>query len=459
MAKRDGRLLLVVEDDPGLQKQFKWGIENCKVIVAGNREEAINAIRRHEPEVVTLDLGLPPDPTNASEGLKTLEEILRLAPDTKVIVVTGNDDRDNAIQSVAMGAYDFYQKPVDLDILNLIIQRAFDLAQLEQEKQQLEKNHDEPLAGMITSCQKMQKLCRIVEKIAPSDIRVLILGESGTGKEVFARAIHQLNKERAKNRFVAVNCAAIPGELLESELFGHEKGAFTGANKQTIGKIEYANGGTFFLDEIGDLPYELQAKLLRFLQEKNIERVGGCGEIKVDVRVICATHQNLEQLIAENRFREDLYHRISEMVLELPPLREREGDALVIAKALLNRFSRENKIKINGFTPQAVKAIEQYGWPGNIREMENKIKRGVILADSPLVDAVDLGLAVDDTKQEALPLNLKTVRERAETAAIKRALSHCDYNISNTAKILGVTRPTLYALLQKYHIPVEQMAE
>lgn len=459
MAKDDSRLLLVVEDDPGLQKQFKWGIENCKVIVAGNREEAINAIRRHEPDVVTLDLGLPPDPTNASEGLKTLQEILRLAPDTKVIVVTGNDDRDNAIQSVAMGAYDFYQKPVDLDILNLIIQRAFDLAQLEQEKQQLEKSHDEPLAGMITSCQKMQKLCRIVEKIAPSDIRVLILGESGTGKEVFARAIHQLNKERTQNRFVAVNCAAIPSELLESELFGHEKGAFTGANKQTIGKIEYANGGTFFLDEIGDLPYELQAKLLRFLQEKTIERVGGRGEIKVDVRVICATHQNLEKLIEEGRFREDLYHRVSEMVLELPPLREREGDALVIAKALLNRFSRENKLKINGFTPQAVKAIEQYDWPGNIREMENKIKRGVILTDSPLVDAEDLDLAADDAEQETLPLNLKAVREKAETAAIKRALSYCDYNISNTAKILGVTRPTLYTLLQKYHIPVEQMAE
>ncbi len=458
MAKNNDKLLLVVEDDKGLQKQFKWGVEDCLVIIAGDREEAINAIRRYQPAVVTLDLGLPPDPANASEGLKALEEILQLAPNTKVIVVTGNDDRENAVQAVAMGAYDFYQKPVDLEILNLIIQRAFKLDQLEKEKQALQQAN-EPLAGMIVSCQKMQDLCRMVEKLAPADIRVLIQGESGTGKEVLAQALHQLNKQRAKKRFVAVNCAAIPGELLESELFGYEKGAFTGANKQTIGKIEYADGGTFFLDEIGDLPYSLQAKLLRFLQERTIDRLGGHNAIPVDVRVICATHQNLKQLVEEGKFREDLYHRISEMVLELPPLREREGDALVIAKALLKKFSRQNKTKITSFTPQAIQAIEQYDWPGNIREMENKIKRAVVLSDGALINEKDLGLPSPETERENFPLNLKAVREAAETTAIKRALNYCDYNISNTAKILGVTRPTLYSLLDKYNILTEELQE
>ncbi len=456
MAEQNDKLLLVVEDDKGLQKQFRWGIEDCQVVTAGDRHEAINALRRYQPAVVTLDLGLPPDPANASEGLKTLEEVPQLAPSTKVIVVTGNDDRDNAVKAVAMGAYDFYQKPVDLEVLNLIIQRAFNLDQLEKENQAL-LEANEPLAGMIASCQKMQDLCRMVEKIAPADIRVLILGESGTGKEVLAQAIHRLSKGRAKKHFVAVNCAAIPGELLESELFGYEKGAFTGATKQTIGKIEYADGGTFFLDEIGDLPLDLQPKLLRFLQERTITRVGGKTDIAVDVRVICATHQNLEQLVKEKKFREDLYHRISEMVLELPPLREREGDALVIAKALLRKFSQQNKVKVTGFTPQAIQAIEQYDWPGNIREMENKIKRAVILNDGTLINEKDLGLSPVETEQNKFPLNLKAVREAAETAAIKRALSYCDYNISNTAKILGVTRPTLHSLLDKYHIQTEEL--
>jgi two-component system NtrC family response regulator len=458
MAKNSDRLLLVVEDDKGLQKQFKWGIEDCDVVIAGNREEAINAIRRFQPAVVTLDLGLPPDPANASEGLKALEEILQLAPNTKVIVVTGNDDRDNAVQAVAMGAYDFYQKPVDLEILNLIIQRAFNLDQLEKEKQSLQQAN-EPLSGMIVSCQKMQDLCRMVEKLAPANIRVLIQGESGTGKEVLAQALHRLNKERAKKRFVAVNCAAIPGDLLESELFGYEKGAFTGANKQTIGKIQYADGGTFFLDEIGDLPFSLQAKLLRFLQENIIVPLGSNKEVSVDVRVICATHQNIQRLVEEGTFREDLYHRISEMVLELPPLREREGDALVIAKALLKKFSEQNKAKVTGFSPQAIQAIEQYDWPGNIREMENKIKRAVILSDGALITESDLGLTAVETEKESLPLNLKVVREAAEAAAIKRALTYCDYHISNTAKILGITRPTLYSLLEKYKISTDEINE
>ncbi len=449
----DKRILLVVEDDTGLQKQFKWGFDNYQVLLAGNREEAITALRRYSPAVVTLDLGLPPDAANATEGLKTLEEILHLAPATKVIVVTGNDDRDNAIQAVSTGAYDFYQKPVDLEVLNLIIDRAFQLDLLEKEKQKLQQQTKEPLSGMIAACEKMQKLSRMVEKIAPTQVTALLLGESGTGKEVLAKAIHQLS-DRSDKPFVAVNCAAIPENLLESELFGYEKGAFTGAVKQTKGKIEYADGGTFFLDEIGDLPFSLQAKLLRFIQERIIERLGGRTEIAVDVRIICATHQNIQTLIDEGRFREDLYYRISEMILNIPPLREREGDAVVIAKALLQKFSDQNNKKITGFTEDAVKAIESYRWPGNIRQLENKIKRAVIMSDSVNVGLEDLELSVSEENNH-LPFNLRQVRESAETAAIKRALLYCDNNVSNAAKLLGVTRPTLYSLFNKYGIDVK----
>lgn len=442
----------MVEDDTGLQKQLKWGFEDYQVVLAGNREEAITALRRYMPPVVTLDLGLPPDPANASEGLKTLEEILRLAPTTKVIVVTGNDDRENAIQSVALGAYDFYQKPVDLEILKLIIDRAFQLDLLEKEKNKLQIDKKEPLAGIIASCDKMQKLSRIVEKIAPTQVTALLLGESGTGKEVFARAIHRLS-ERADKPFIAVNCAAIPENLLESELFGYEKGAFTGAVKQTKGKIEYADGGTFFLDEIGDLPFSLQAKLLRFIQERTIERLGGRSAIPVDVRIICATHQDIKKQIAENIFREDLYYRISEMTLKIPPLREREGDSMLIAKSLLKRFSEENRKKISGFTEEAARAIESFHWPGNVRQMENKIKRAVIMCETATITLEDLDLSIGESDRR-LPFNLKQVREEAETAAIKRSLVHCDNNISNAAKLLGVTRPTLYSLMNKYNIEV-----
>ncbi|WP_031433178.1 PEP-CTERM-box response regulator transcription factor [Methylomarinum vadi] len=448
----DNKILLVVEDDTGLQKQLKWGFEDYQVVLAGTREEAITALRRYMPPVVTLDLGLPPDPANASEGLKTLEEILRLAPTTKVIVVTGNDDRENAIQSVALGAYDFYQKPVDLEILKLIIDRAFQLDLLEKEKNKLQIDKKEPLSGIIAACDKMQKLSRIVEKIAPTQVTALLLGESGTGKEVFARAIHRLS-ERADKPFIAVNCAAIPENLLESELFGYEKGAFTGAVKQTKGKIEYADGGTFFLDEIGDLPFSLQAKLLRFIQERTIERLGGRAAIPVDVRIICATHQDIKSQIAEKLFREDLYYRISEMTLKIPPLREREGDAMLIAKTLLKRFSEENRKKISGFTEEAASAIESFHWPGNVRQMENKIKRAVIMCETATITLEDLDLSVGESDRR-LPFNLKQVREEAETAAIKRTLVYCDNNISNAAKLLGVTRPTLYSLMNKYSIEI-----
>jgi len=447
----DKQVLLVVEDDLGLQKQFKWSFPAYQVVIAGDRESAIDALRRYTPSVVTLDLGLPPDPANASEGLATLKEILELAPRTKVIVVTGNDDRENAIKAVAMGAYDFYQKPADIDVLNLIVTRAFQLNSLEQENIKLQQQTSEPLSGIIAVSEKMQKLSRMIEKIAPSSITTLLLGESGTGKEVLARAIHGLSPRSGKP-FVAVNCAAIPETLLESELFGYEKGAFTGAAKQTIGKIEYAQGGTFFLDEIGDLPFSLQAKLLRFIQERVIERLGGRGEISVDVRIICATHKNVQDLIDEGSFREDLYYRISEMVVDIPALRERDGDAIVIAKAFLNRYSEQENRDIKGFTTEAKHAIEAYSWPGNIRQLENKIKRAVVMADDVYIGLDDLAMASTTDENSSLPLNLKLVREHAETIAIKRALAHSDNNVSNAAKLLGVTRPTLYTLFSKYGI-------
>ena len=453
------KVLLVIEDDPGLQKQFKWSFENYQVIIAGDRLEAIDAVRRYKPAVITLDLGLPPDPTNASEGLATLGEILLLLPSTKIIVVTGNDDRKNAIKAVALGAYDFYQKPVDIDILTLIIERAFQLEQLERDNIQLQKADNEPLSGMIAISNKMIKLSRTIEKIAPSDITTLLLGESGTGKEVLANAIHELSSQhkgsKQKTPFVAVNCAAIPENLLESELFGYEKGAFTGAVKQTIGKIESADGGTFFLDEIGDLPISLQSKLLRFIQERKIERLGGRKEISVDVRIICATHQNLENLIKDGGFREDLFYRVSEMVIDIPPLREREGDAIVIATAFLTRFCEKQRKKYKSFTQEAAQAIESYAWPGNIRELENKIKRAVIMADGAKITIDDLQLSVHSDNKKS-PLNLKEVREIAETSAINRAMSYSGNNVSNAAKLLGVTRPTLYTLFTKYDIQVKQ---
>ncbi len=443
----DQKTLLVIEDDPGLQKQFKWGFDKYQTIIAGDRIEAINAIRRHTPSVITLDLGLPPDPTNASEGLETLKEILQLAPTIKVIVVTGNDDHENAIKSIAMGAYDFYQKPVDLDILTLIIDRAFQLDQLEKDNIKLQQQTKEPLSGIIASSPEMLKLSRNIQKIAPTNVNVLLLGESGTGKEVLAKAIHNLS-DRAEKRFIAVNCAAIPENLLESELFGYEKGAFTGATKQTKGKIEYTDGGTFFLDEIGDLPFSLQAKLLRFLQERKIERLGGREEIAVDVRIICATHQNIRSLIEKGAFREDLYFRVAEMTVNIPPLRDRTGDTILIATALLKRYAEENNKAAKGFTDEAAQAIETYSWPGNVRELENKIKRAVIMSEGNQITLEDLEL--EKTTDFSAPLNLKEVRENAETAAIKRALAYTDNNMSQTAKLLGISRPTLYTLMKKY---------
>lgn len=439
-------LLLIVEDDPGLQKQLKWSLDQYDIILANNRSEAIAALRRHMPSVVTLDLGLPPDPTNASEGLTTLKEILELAPHTKVIVVTGNDDRGNAIEAVAQGAYDFYQKPVDADVLNMIIARAFHLHALETEFRNLQQQQAFT-SGIIATSPQMLSVMRMIDRIAPTQATTLLLGESGTGKELLAKAIHA-QSSRAQKPFIAVNCAAIPETLLESELFGYEKGAFTGAVTQTKGKIEYAEGGTFFLDEIGDLPFALQAKLLRFIQERVIERLGGRKEIAVDVRIICATHRNIQQLIEQNQFRADLYYRLSEICIEIPPLREREGDILTIGNALLKRFCNQNSCKEKRFAPETAQALENYAWPGNIRELENKLKRAVILSDSNLITLEDMEMS--EQVDNAMPLNLKAVREAAEMSAIKRALLYSDYNISETSRLLGIARPTLYSLVEKH---------
>lgn len=443
------RKLLIVEDDPGLKTQLRWCFQGFEVLVAEDREQALAQVERHSPAVVTLDLGLPPDPANASEGLAALDEILSLRPETKVIVVTGSDDRDNALKAIAKGAYDFYQKPVDGDVLQLIAERAHRVYELEDENRRLmRQGTSTPLEGVITADPQMLKVCKTIEKIAPVDATVLLLGDSGTGKEVLARAVHQLSSRKSQ-RFVAINCAAIPENLLESELFGYEKGAFTGATRQTIGRIEYAESGTLFLDEVGDLPLPLQAKLLRFLQERVIERLGGRGEIPVDVRVVCATHQKLDALMADGRFREDLYYRISELSVHIPPLGERHGDAVLLAHHFLDRFRRQHGKGRSGFSPDALAAIECYSWPGNVRELENVIRKAVIMADGPQITADDLGFAVPESNGEA-PIKLRDARDQAESQAIRRALSRTNGNIAQAADVLGVSRPTLYSLLNKF---------
>jgi len=444
--------LLIVEDDPGLQGQLRWSFENFEVEVAADRSAALAQLRRFEPSVVTLDLGLPPDPGGTSEGFATLEEILALAPDTKVIVVTGHNDRNNAVRAIGLGAYDFYEKPIDPDLLNLVLERAARLYYLEQQNRQLEEQHAAtPLEGLIAASPEMLKVCRSIEKLAPTNVTTLLLGESGTGKEVLVKALHQLS-DRSDKRLVAINCAAIPENLLESELFGYEKGAFTGAAKTTPGKIEHADGGMLFLDEIGDLPLPLQAKLLRFLQERVVERVGGRREIEVDVRVVCATHQNLREQIKEGRFREDLYYRINEATVTVPPLRERQGDAVVLARAFLQHFIQELNLPAREFSKTSLEAIENYSWPGNVRELENRVKRALVMADEIQVTPEDLEL--EDLDVEVAPFNLRVVREEAERKAVLRALSHTDNNVSRTAEMLGITRPTLYNLVRKYNIEI-----
>lgn len=447
---QDKKKLLIIEDDPGLQKQLRWSLDAYEVLVAGDRESALALVRRHEPAVITMDLGLPPDPDGASEGLATLQQVLTLAPDTKLIVLSGNQDRANAVKAIGMGAYDFHQKPADPEMLGLVIQRAFYLHTLQQENRKiLQSQADSPLSGIMSRDPGMMKVCRNIEKVAPSSASIMLLGDSGTGKEVLARALHQLSPRQDK-RFVAINCAAIPENLLESELFGYEKGAFTGAAKQTLGKIETANGGTFFLDEVGDLPMALQAKLLRFLQERVIERVGGRTEIPVDVRIICATHQNLKELASAGRFREDLYYRLSEIVITIPPLRDRVGDKALLAHHFKNKFSAKEGRGTLHFSPEALALIEGHPWPGNVREMENCIKRAVIMADGSLITAEDLGISSEMIAEE--PINLRQIREEAEYKAVVKALARVDGNIVKASELLGVSRPTLYDLMSRLGI-------
>ena len=447
---QDKKSLLVIEDDPGLQKQLRWSFDAYGVLVAGDRESALAHIRRHEPAVVTMDLGLPPDPDGATEGLATLQQILALAPDTKVIVLTGNQDHANAVKAIGMGAYDFHQKPFDNEMLGLVIERAFYLHALQQENRNiLQHQADSPMSGILSRDPGMLKVCRSIEKVAPSSATVMLLGDSGTGKELLARALHQMST-RSQKRFMAINCAAIPENLLESELFGYEKGAFTGAVKQTLGKIELAHGGTFFLDEVGDLPMSLQAKLLRFLQERVIERVGGREEIPVDVRIVCATHQKLKELTVAGRFLEDLYYRLSEIVVTIPSLRERVGDAALLAHFFKNKFSANERRSSLNFSPAALAVIEGYPWPGNVRELENCIKRAVIMTDGPQICPEDLGLSASPMTED--PINLRQIREDAEYHALVKALARVDGNIVKAAELLGISRPTLYDLMSRHGI-------
>ncbi|THF65526.1 PEP-CTERM-box response regulator transcription factor [Pseudothauera nasutitermitis] len=446
------RTLLIVEDDPALQKQMRWAFDAFDSVVAADREEAIAQLRRFEPAVVTMDLGLPPEPDDVGEGFRLLGEMLALAPDTKVIVLTGQHDRENAVRAVGMGAYDFFAKPFEPELLALTIERAFRLHDLQSENQRLQAASGSALDGLITRDPAMLKVCRTVEKVATAGVTVALLGESGTGKEVLARGLHALSP-RAAGRFVAINCAAIPENLLESELFGHEKGAFTGAVKQTPGKIELAHKGTLFLDEIGDLPMALQAKLLRFLQERVIERVGGREGIAVDVRVVCATHRDLKARIAEGLFREDLYYRLAEIIIDIPALREREGDASLIAHAFTRRFARENGRGAMQLTDDALDAIAAHGWPGNVRELENCLKRAVIMADGNRISAEDLGL--ESAELDPGFFNLRQVRDEAERQAVVRVLARTNGNIARAAEVLGISRPSLYDLLNRFGLKKE----
>jgi len=450
--------LLIVEDDLALQKQIKWSLDRFESVTAADRESALVQQRRHQPAVVTMDLGLPPDPDSVSEGFKLLEQLLAADPAVKVIVLTGQNDQKNALRAVALGAYDFLAKPFEPEVLSLTIERAARLSELQAENRRLQALHQpDALSGLITRDAEMMRLSRTIERVSGSNATVLLLGESGTGKEVLANGLHSASKR--SGRFVAINCAAIPENLLESELFGYERGAFTGAAKTTPGKIETADKGTLMLDEIGDLPHSLQAKLLRFLQERTVERLGGRNEIPVDVRVVCATHQDLKHLIAEGRFREDLYYRLAEIVINIPPLRARTGDAALLAHAFLRRYAQEQRRGSLTFSDDAIRAVEAHAWPGNVRELQNAIKRASIMVEGDRLTHEDLGLPaphdggdVTDGVAVASDLDLRAVREAAERQAIVTALARANGSIVKASEILGVSRPTLYDLIKRLAI-------
>jgi two-component system NtrC family response regulator len=449
--------LLIVEDDEGLCRQYRWALPQYQVLVANARPQALALAQKEQPAVAIMDLGLPPDPDGVSEGFATLEAFGRQNPEMKVIVATSHGDREHALRAINGGAYDFCDKPMDIDLLRTIIGRAFRLHDLEDENRRLADGPGgSPIKRIITADDAMLKVCRTVEKLAATNVSVLLLGESGTGKEALARAVHDLGP-RAKQPFVAINCGAIPENLLESELFGYERGAFTGAVKQTIGKIEAANHGTLFLDEIGDLPYPLQVKLLRFLQEQVIERVGGRQTIPVDVRVVSATNQTLEAQVGEGRFRSDLFYRLNSVTVRIPPLRERGADAVLLARYFLSRFNREFGRAIRGLSDGASAAMTQHGWPGNVRELENRMKRAVVMSENKVIDAADLEL--DEVEVEEGDLDLRAARLRAERGVLQKALARSNGRLAQAAKLLGVSRPTLYSLLESHGIAADQMPQ
>jgi two-component system NtrC family response regulator len=447
------RPLLIVDDDPGLLRQLRWAFSSHKVYLASTRQEATDLVRKDPVPVAIVDLGLPPDPDGASEGLSILAEILTIAPATKVIIATGNETREHALRAITLGAYDFYQKPIDIDVLQLIVARAERIFDLEAENRKLLQTAAvSPIDGIIGNSPEMLRVLRSIEKMAPANVAVLLRGESGTGKELLARAVHKLSA-RAHEPFVPINCAAIPETLLESELFGHERGAFTGALKQTIGKIESGNRGTLFLDEIGDVPLPMQVKLLRFLQDQVVERIGGRNPVQVDLRIVCATIQDLDLMMAEGRFREDLYYRLNEVTVQVPPLRERGSDSVVLANFFLRRFATEYGRLARGFNATALAALSDYPWPGNVRELENRIKRAVVMSEDPLLSATDLGLAVPE--EDTQSLTLRDARARADRDALQSALTRAGSNLSKAAKLLGISRPTLYDLMQQHRIGLD----
>ncbi|HZU91461.1 MAG TPA: PEP-CTERM-box response regulator transcription factor [Stellaceae bacterium] len=442
--------LLVVEDDDGLIRQYRWAFPEYQVAIAQTREAACVIAGRERPPVAIVDLGLPPDPDGASEGLALLRDLLELMPDVKIIVATGSTEIGHALSAVAIGAFDFYQKPVDIAVLRLMIERAYRLHRLEAENRRLRAlPRPSPIERIVTSDAAMLRLCRSVEKLAATDVTVLILGESGTGKEALAHALHELGP-RVDQPFVPINCAAIPETLLESELFGHERGAFTGAVKRTIGKIESAHGGTLFLDEIGDLPQSLQVKLLRFLQDQVIERIGGRQPIQVDVRIVCATNQDLEDKMRRGTFREDLFYRLNGVTLRVPPLRDRRGDTVLLASHFLNRFASQFGRPIKGFSAAALAALAAHRWPGNVRELENRVKRAVVMSEGRVIEPADLELASE--AEEKIDLDIRAARSRAEREVIELALAQCNGIISTAAKLLKISRPTLYALMEAHGI-------
>ena len=445
--------LLIVEDDEGLRSQYRWAFPSCEVVMANARQPAVAIAQKERPPVVIMDLGLPPDPDGVSEGLATLDEVLRIAPETKIIVVTGNGERKNALKAIGAGAYDFCEKPVEIEVLRTIIERGLNLHRLEDENRRLAAMPARsPIERIITANELMLKVCRDVEKLATTHVPVLLLGESGTGKEALAQALHELGP-RAKQPFVAINCGAIPENLLESELFGYERGAFTGAVKQTIGKIESANRGTLFLDEIADLPHPLQVKLLRFLQDQIVERIGGRQRIQVDVRIVSATNSSLQDRVNDGSFRGDLFYRMNAVTIRIPPLRDRGGDPMLLANYFLSRFNREFGRNIRGFTEAATAALSAHSWPGNVRELENRMKRAIVMTERRMIDATDLELAAGpDT---VLPLDLRAARLRAEREVLQLALARSNGTLSVAAKLLGISRPTLYGLMEVHGIEIE----